>query len=230
MTIEEAIELVRGFAEGRAKKFNLDAWADLEIQDIVNRKRWWWRKKRFSYSLVVGDRTKDLNDSDAGIATDFHEMIDLRVLFSDGTHQEVRRETDPAVIQGFYASGLAAGDPGLYIIEPGTTQTLRFDRPHSTARTLAGIYWAAHDPVTPGDNIGIVIPLIPRQYHYVVVRALKKRIFEYLYGQDDPRYPVAVDDFEKGIEQLEAYKDPSTKEGTALVTGPNNPHAVQSTR
>ena len=79
MTIEEVVTLVRQFAEGRAKKLDLDTWADLEVQSIINRKRWWWRKKRFSYTLVVGDSTKDLNDNDNGIATDFQEMIDLRV-------------------------------------------------------------------------------------------------------------------------------------------------------
>lgn len=230
MTIEEAIEAVREFGEGRAKKLNLDVWADIEIQRIINRKRWWWRKKLFTFTLIATQSLYDLTLTGASNAdaSDFLEMIRLVLRNTDNSVTPIHRQLDSDEIHKILAQGAVDGDPATYIIEPGQTQRIRFDRGASTALTVAGTYWAAYNPSQFGNDIAQPIPIIPPQFHYVVPLRLTQRVFLFLYGQDDPRYPAARAEANEGIKELEAFKNPSGTDFDNLMAG-KNVHAVQST-
>ena len=229
MTIEVAIEKVRDSVEGRGKKFPLDFWADVEIQRIINKKRWWWRKKLFTLTLVVTTSLYNLTDSGNADAGDFLEMIKLMLRDSDGSVAPILRQTDSIEVHKILAQGAVDGDPSTYIIEPGTTQSIRFDRGASSAKVIAGTYWAAYNPTELGEDISVDIPIIPPQFHYIVPLRLAQRMFMFLYGQDDPRYPAARAEAREAMTELEAFKEPSSTDFDNMMAG-RNPHAVQSTR
>ena len=231
MTIEVAIEKVRDSAEGRGKKFPLDFWADVEIQRVINTKRWWWRKKLFTLTLAASTALYDLTATGAGDADagDFLEMIKLMLRDSDGSVNPILRQTDSVEVHKILAGGAVDGDPSTYIIEPGTTQQIRFDRGASSAKVVAGTYWAAYNPEELGENIDIAIPIIPPQFHYIIPMRLTQRMFMFLYGQEDPRYPAARAEAREAMNELHAFKEPSSTDPSNMMAG-RNPHAVQSTR
>ena len=229
MTIEEAIEAVRESAEGRGKKFNLDFWADIEIQRVINTKRWWWRKKLFTLTLAVSTALYDLTDTANANAGDFLEMIKLMLRDSDGSVNPILRQTDSVEVHKILAGGAVEGDPSTYIIEPGTTQQIRFDRGASSAKVVAGTYWAAYNPAELGADISAAIPIIPPQFHYIIPLRLTQRMFMFLYGQEDPRYPAARAEAREAMGELHAFKEPSSTDPSNMMAG-RNPHAVQSTR
>ena len=229
MTIEEAIEAVRDSAEGRGKKFNLDFWADIEIQRVINTKRWWWRKKLFTLTLAVSTSLYDLTDTGNANAGDFLEMVKLMLRDSDGSVNPILRQTDSVEVHKILAGGSNDGDPSTYIIEPGTTQQIRFDRGASSAKVVAGTYWAAYNPTELGIDISVPIPIIPPQFHYIIPLRLTQRMFMFLYGQEDPRYPAARAEAKEAMAELHAFKEPSSTDPSNMMAG-RNPHAVQSTR
>ncbi len=229
MTKEVAVEMVREFAEGRGSYFNLDRWIDFTIQKIVNQRMWWWRKIQTTFTLTVGTNEYDLSAAGLNIADDFFKMIHLAFIDGNGKSQEIIRETDPLIVQDILAGTLTSDDPATYIIKPGTTKTIVFSSDPSNARTVTMLYWSAHDPVEPGLNPSEEIPLIPRPYHYVVVQHLKVPFMETLFGQTDPRYATSKAEAAESMRELEAFREPSTRERHHLIVG-KNIHAVQSTR
>ena len=210
MTKQDIIDAVVAMTEGRAKRLDLSKLINFEIQRICNRKRYWWRKKTFSFSSVVGTATYDLSDSAVATdANDFTEMVQLTRVDAANATPEVPYESDPLQQQAALAT-TETGDPSRWFLEPGTSQTIRLSPSPNAVKTYRGIYWAT--PAVFTDDPMVVVPLIPLGYHYVVTAALTRRVFFYLFGQGDPRYVSAERDFEVCMADLDSFRGPATRE------------------
>ena len=230
MTCDEAISAVRDFVEARAKKLPLGIWCDLEIQRIVNSRRWWWRRKNFTFTLVPGTQVYDLSDPAGADATDFLEMIDLQLRLSNADISLIFRQVSPDETQKILTGEGTAADPTSYIIEPGTTKSIRFNVPPVSPFVVSGLYWASFDPEELGADTSQQIPLIPRAFHYVVVLRLLARTAFFLFGQaGDPRVQGAAADAEMAMGELRAFKGPSSTETVDFIAH-NDINTVSSTR
>jgi hypothetical protein len=76
-------------------------------------------------------------------------------------------------------------------MKPRRLQNLHLQAPSNVAQNLIGLYWAMPMISDPESDVeDTPIPLVPTFLHYGVCYALERRVFEYLYGNGDPRYTV----------------------------------------
>lgn len=208
MTREEIIEAVHNLTEDRIRKLVLDKWLEIELTRIVNRKHYWWRKKTFSFTCSAGTPIYDLSANGLNIADDFDQMVTFVRWDSSDNVVPMSFISDPQdVLTVIYDT--STGTPTGWLIEPGTTQTIRLAPVPSSSHTFRGLYWAGINTKwsTPGSG---TIPLIPPQFHYVVLVALTRRAFQYLYGQKDARYATALQEEMQAMKELAAYVAPTT--------------------
>lgn len=202
---QEAIELALEMTEGRVKKFSSEIWLASVISNLIHKKKWWWRKKTFTFTSVAGTQQYDLAASGIANADDFEEMINLSRVVSGVDPAQVKYRSSPTEVQSILHS-TTSGTPAAYIVVPGTPKVIRFDYNPVAAETYRGLYWAGynfkHDVTTE------MIPLIPDNYHFVVVEFFLLRLFQYLFGQKDPRYVSQVEQAKEAYAQLCAFDGP----------------------
>jgi hypothetical protein len=82
-----------------------------------------------------------------------------------------------------------ANTPAGYLLDVTTSLfTLRLQAPSSVAQSLFITYWAS--PMVTDVDSTEVIPLVPQSLHYGLFNMLERRIYEILYGQEDPRWMI----------------------------------------
>lgn len=217
MSRQEIVSAVLEMAEDRLKKMTLDAWLEIELARIINRKKYWWRKKLFALSSVAATREYNLDATGLNVADDFHQMVELNRWDSDSSHPRMTFVSDAAGIT-LMQYGATTGPPTSYTIKPGTSKTLLLYPITTSAAQYYGMYWASLNAKWNTQG-ALTIPLIPEDYHYVALLALQKRAFFYLYGQKDPRFAVAVADLAEGIKDLDGYKAPTTEVALEMRSG-----------
>lgn len=216
MTLEEIADAVNNITEGQVKKLNIRAWTAMELSRIVNRRKYWWRKKALSFMSVPNQATYDLSDEGLGIADDFLQMASNLFRWDSSSSQtEIPFQGDNLAVLNMINDTVTQGDPATFAIEPGTTKVLRLSPLEISARLYVGMYLAGVilDWSTPSET---KIPLIPLEYHYVVLLAMQRRAFFYLYGQKDPRFAAAVADEQAGLKDLDEYRSPSLQHTVEL--------------
>ena len=217
---QEIISMATEFVEDRANKPDLDKWLALEVARIVNKKDWWWKRKYFTLTSQVGQATYNLGDTDKvvgnttytalNLADDFKRMIWFYRKNSNTDYAPLVFESD-AVGALKLLTDTQQAEPTKYIIQPGTTKVLRLGAIPSIAQDFVG-YYEAGVPLESLDEALTEIPLIPSEHHELVLFAMLKRLFLYLYGQEDPRYVAIAAEFKEAWESLENYKSPATEE------------------
>src|ERR1035437_4273380 len=124
--IETIKASLANFVQDQAMKFDVPFWLDFEIQRLVNRKRWWWRKKTFSFPLVVGTATYDLSRDGLNQADDLDQMISMYTVDSSGNLAELVFTSKAEDVQAFIAE-TSTEKPCKWTIDPGTSKTIRLD-------------------------------------------------------------------------------------------------------
>lgn len=215
---QEIITAATDFTEGRPVKVNLSVWLDFEIQKIINKKRYWWRKKSFTFNSVAGTATYNLGKAGTGHldkADDLAQLINLYRVESSGGVSKIYPQNNEDEIQKALAE-TDTGEPSWYLIEPGTTKTLRLVLTPNAARTYRGLYWAGYNP-SPSET-GDTIPLIPETHHYVCLEALLRRVFLHLFGHKDARYIAQDAEYREALADLAAIPVSSSEMVTELRT------------
>lgn len=207
---DEIAEMVEEITEKRATKLNLLKWLDFELQKIVNKKRWWWRRKSFTLTLAPGTATYNLARS-PGLdkADDLESMIILYLVDSSGNVSELYYTSDPFKVAQILAN-TSSDTPCYWTFEPGAQKTIRLDKKPLAGDTLYGIYWAGFNPSS--DSSDRSIPLIPENYQYVALDFLLKRVCFYLFGVKDSRYVAAAADAQASLNDLLAYNEPGARQ------------------
>lgn len=199
---QQLIQMAQEMTGDQVHKLTLAAWCDVAIQDVVQHKRAWWRRKTFTLSSVANTPTYDLSATGLNLADDFHEMVSFYRVTGSAEVSEVKLITDPEGVAKALEDD-SAGEPGGWFPELGSEKVIRLTPTPSSVWTFRGIYWAA--PNLSFDNTLDTIPLIPSQFHHVPLLRFVQKLFEYLYGIKDPRYATSEREYMRAQDRLDAY-------------------------
>ena len=86
---------------------------------------------------------------------------------------------------------------------------LTLSQPPNMVYTVAGTYYAV--PMVT-DTATEDIPLVPPNLYFGLIYMLERRIYEYLYGQDDPRWTVSNKRYQDFVGIAAKYKSFSQQE------------------
>jgi hypothetical protein len=185
-----------------AKKLDVNAEFWLGMDEFCGEKHYWWRRKLASFTTVIGTQTYDLTvaaPTGPG-AIDLEEIEEMFVVNS--TVQCSPGNVRPA----FYARDqiAAAFGPSVgpfyprsgYFVTPGSPQQLQFTQPVTQQLLIGFSYWAL--PMQQ-DNGQDAIPLVPVFLQYGLLDMLLVRLYEFLYGQEDPRYQTSLARYNKFV-------------------------------
>ena len=215
MTREEIVQAVQNITEGRITQLNVEAWLEIELSRIVNRKHYWWRRKNYTFNSVAGTATYNLavdGTAPLNIADDFYQSSKLYRWVSNTERVKIEWEGDASNILGMVYD-TTQGEPKIHTVEPGTTKVIRLGPVPNAVAQYVGLYYAGVN--TKWSNPTDAIPLVPPEHHYVVLFAMVRRAFDYLYGQEDVRYVNAVRDEKEALVELDHYDAPSVEHAVA---------------
>jgi len=220
LTKQQTLDLAIEWTEDRVKNLTLSIWLDNTISGLIHEKHWWWRKKTLIFNSVVGTQQYDLSDVAIADADDFEEMINLSRVVSGVDAAEIKYRSDAKDVQSILHTS-TSGTPANYILVPGSPKLLRFDYKPGAAESYRGLYWAGFNSLmeSGGDE---PIPLIPENYHYVVLERFLVRIFQYLFGQNDPRYISQVKEADNAYAQLCRFSGPGLERIEMRSADPDN--------
>lgn len=188
-TIDQIVEAANKQTERRAEgQLDLRLEFFQALQELIHECRFWWAKKTTTFNTVIGTATYDLSSGSVANAQDVEEIIGVWRIDSATENVELTPILEPAD-QVAAIEATASADVGSYMVEPGAWQTLRLGAPANAVKKLRVLYWAGVNP--DYDASDSAVPLVPGPLHWGLVIAVKRRILEFLYGQNDPRYLVA---------------------------------------
>lgn len=170
----------------------------LALDQFCNNRRFWWRKKDFILPLVVGTPSYDFS----ALAPDFCGQFQDVYLLNPGAGSIAGQLTPLINDEDLICAktNIVADQPAGYLLDVTTSLfTLRLQAPSNVAQSLYITYWAA-PMVTDVDNTEI-IPLVPQNLHYGLFNMLERRVYEVLYGQEDPRYMIKDREYQTFLQE-----------------------------
>lgn len=214
-TKQQIIDYVNKRTENRAAtKIDLSIEFWLAVDQFVTSRRYWWTKKRFTFTTVIGSQIYDLslsaasgNTQPGGGLTDYAQLERLILLPPTGQPIVVNGIPNTTDLTPIFdpAGQLAAINnpvqdlPRAYFIDVQTSlTTLYLQAPANVAQTILGTYWAIPQVTDPSTDT--IPPWIPGFLHWGLFPALERRVFQFLYGEEDPRYTVADNQYEEFLD------------------------------
>ena len=181
---------------------SIDTELNLGIQELLQENRFWWAKKRVTFATVSGTADYDLTDTSivASAIGNIAEIISVLLLDSAGNITELV-PIFAASDQEAAMQETTAAAPSSWFIAPSTYGTLRFQAPADGAYTIIIWFWAGHDFTPAAGGVDDTVPVVPPWLHYGLVTMLKMRLLDFLYGQKDPRYLTAVNQYGRFLKQ-----------------------------
>lgn len=230
-TVSQIVQQVMGRTENRAsKKPNFDPRMEffLGLDEFCQEKHYWWRRKMFSFQTTIGQQNYDLSQLTTGNAPDLAEVEEMFVV---NAAPQFWPYSVPPAFNPSQQVGAVYGQPNIgqaiprsaYFISPGNWQLFTLTNPPVQVYTVAGTYYAV-PMVTDVAQDGI--PLVPPSLHFGLVYMLERRIYEFLYGQNDPRWTVSNKRYEDFL--IKAAKSKSFSSQLAISASTGSP-AVHST-
>jgi hypothetical protein len=228
--VSQIVQQVNGRTEGRAsgkQDFDLRTEFFMGLDEMTAEKHYWWRHKLFSFQTSIGVSAYDLSSNGTGQANvpDCVEIEEVFVVnatpqqFPYSINPEFQPRDQVAAIYGNQAvQGLMARS-GYFL---DGFQNFVLSAPADQVYTVAGSYYAI--PMVTDTTVD-VIPLVPPNLHWGLIYVLERRVFAYLYGQEDPRYAVSNAAYAKFLDTAAKYNSFSSQQAVAAKT--NRP-AVQS--
>jgi hypothetical protein len=219
MTKDDVIVLVKDLTGHKADdRIDFDNLFVFRLQKFVQRKRYWWRQRVFSFSTIAAQATYDLNDStDMGGSGNLHP--DVQQIFSmfgmNGTDKfDIDANFDPTKKAEIIArSGQKSDIPSIYFWEPGEKRTLRLDPVPNGVYTVWCTYWSvppSDKDFNPGGDAD-VMDFIPDYLHHCVVSGMVMDVKRFLYGLKDGEYVSAKGEYEEALESADTDRDYSTE-------------------
>lgn len=200
-TPSDIITQVQKRTEHRADN-KIDMFAEFYwgLDEYCSEQHFWWRHKRFSFTSVVGSQIYDLSATTAsggiqpaGGVSDFAQFEEMILLQADGKTRQANLVPiiDP-VAQLTSINNSVQDVPSGYFIDVNTSPTtFYFQAPASVAQLMLATYWAVPMINASQDASETVVPLVPPYLHWGLGYILERRVYEFLYGQDDPRFEMA---------------------------------------
>jgi hypothetical protein len=203
MTFQQIIDVANSRTENRGKKtLQLNYELLTVVQDLCSRKRWFWRKKRYTITTVAGTSTYDLSSSSVIASAggiDVEEIIKDSVVYVLGPTQLSRMGVifDEDLQMKAIEDTSTTGEPTAIFIEPGSYQTVRVTPVPAGVYTISFMAWAM--PNSDFDGILTSVPLVPKYMHPVLVKGLETQILRYTIGEGAAKFTTANGEYEAGI-------------------------------
>lgn len=185
-----------GRTENRAQnKLNFNPAMEffLGLDEFCQERHYWWRRKMFSFATAIGTQTYDLSAEGTGNAPD---LVEIEEMFVVNSNPQFWPYNVPPEFTARQQVGAVYGQPQVgqliprsgYFLTPGNFQQLTLSQAPNQIYTMAGTYYAV--PMVT-DLTTTVIPLVPPNLHFGLIYILERRIYEYLFGQQDPRWTTS---------------------------------------
>lgn len=190
-TVTELVGAVSKRTEHRADtKIDLLMEFFLGLDEFAIEKHYWWRKKRFNFTTQVGVGSYDISTEALGNVQDLGQLDELILLNADGITKalDLTPIIDPIAQLQAIQNNVPSPPSGYFLDINASLSTLRLQAPASVAQIIMGTHWAV--PQISDTSVDI-IPLVPGYLHWGLVYMLERRVYEFLYGQDDPRFEVS---------------------------------------
>jgi hypothetical protein len=201
MTRSQIIELADTRTERRGKTLNLKLEFLNALQEFATESRFYWRKKSVTLNTAASTATYDLSSSDAQL----EEIISGRYVVSATTVNKLTPIFDTQAIEEIQEA-TTTGTPGSYMIEPGTSQTVRISPIPAGVYKLRFTFWAV--PVLdPNDDAAETVPLVPARLHRTVAKLLERNILGFLFGEESNKFMRADAEYQKQLHQAMSVRD-----------------------
>ena len=219
-SIDEIVQAANDQAERRIDetKLNLRRELFLTIQELLHQNRFWWARKTVTFSTVAGTSEYDLTSATGANAVDVEEIESAFLVESADSNTELQPIFDPVEAAGAYSTTTRA-KPARFFMKDGAWQTLKFGAPSDGVYTIRIFYWAGINPSFDEAPTGDAVPVVPGPLHYGLVIGLKRRIMDYLYGQNDNRFIVANAQWERFLKDAARKQSFSAKRQRQFSSG-----------
>lgn len=232
MTRSQIIAIVNGRTEGKLVgqvDFN-DLFNDVE-QELCAEYRFWWLHKRLNFSTAAGTPTYDLTTiatvpANAGPFVD--EITRVTLIDSAGNVTKLQYISDDEGVAAILAD-TTSDKPGFYTFENNdmtNSQLLRLAKIPNGVYTVYVYFWAMPNP--SADTSDDAIYLIPQSKHHILKTALEKEVWRLSFGEQDPKYVTALQEYQRKVEQ--AKKKPAFSTEKELYFTNQQSEAIRSTR
>jgi hypothetical protein len=205
--VSKIIQQVNGRTENRATgkpNFDINMEFFLGLDEFCQEKHYWWRRKSFSFLTQQGVQSYDLasnstGSANAGDAEEIEEAFFVNatpLVHPSSVHPAFTAREWVASLYGDAVSGTIPF-PGYFL---DGFQNFVFTQAPQSAFTCAATYWAVPMVTDTAGALGNPPPLVPPFLHFGLVYMLERRVYEYLYGQNDPRFATSnqrYEDFKK---------------------------------
>src|ERR1700745_2500961 len=172
-TMTQLIDQTLGRFENRPSgkgKFDprMEAW--MAIDEAVEEKNSYWRRKGLSFQTVIGTKSYDLSDPAIANAPDLQEIEEIFAV--NANPQDFPGRIPPeltarALIASIYGSAVQSQIPSTgYYLGFSQFQNFSFSAAPQQVYTVAGTYWAV--PMIT-DVTQETIPLIPPYLHWGLI-------------------------------------------------------------
>lgn len=167
----------------------------LGLDEMTQEKHYWWRRKSFSLNTIIGQQNYDLSSNTTGSANapDCVEIEEMFVInanpqyFPWGVPPHFSARDQIFALYGNNSIVGTVPQTGYFMALAGFQELVFMNKP-TQVNTVAGTYYAV--PIVT-DTSQDTIPLVPPNLHWGLVYMLERRVYEFLYGQDDPRFTMA---------------------------------------
>jgi hypothetical protein len=229
-TVTQIVDQVMGRTQNRATnkpKFDprMEFW--LGLDEFCQERHYWWTRKMMSFATQIGVQNYDLSGTTTGNAPDLAEIEEMFVV---NASPQFWPYSVPPQFTARQQIGAVYGQPQVgqlipssgYFLTPGGFQQLTLSQPPNQVYTVAATYYAVPmvTDVTEDD-----IPLVPPNLHFGLIYMLERRIYEFLFGQGDPRWTVSNKRYEDFLETAAKRKSFSQQQAIHAST---NQGAVQA--
>jgi len=233
MTKSQIIKLVQARTENSlVGVVDFDDLLNDVIQELCAEFRFWWLKKRLSFSTAAGTATYDLSSivtSPAGAGPYVDEITGVVLIDSSGNPCKLVAIFDDLSIASAVTDA-TTGQPGSYTIETNDLslfQTLRLMKIPNGIYTVHVFFWAMPNPDADADSSD-EITVIPATKHHILKTGLEKEILRIKYGEQDPKYVTALNEYNKKVEAAKVR--PSFSAERELFFENMDGEAIRSTR
>jgi len=194
MTTDEIVDHAHALCERRVDqtKLNLRLELFLAIQELLHENRFWWAERTLRFNTVTGAPTYNLSAASVANRDDVEEILEVYNVSSSANPSFItpllERKDQLTALEATIAA-----PPSSWMMDLGNWPFIRFGAPVDGVYPIRIIYHAGLNVKSAQSDVAV--PLVPGPLHYGLVTALKRRIFNFLFGQTDPRFVVANQEY-----------------------------------
>lgn len=206
----QIIEMANRRTERRGSPLDLPGEYLTALQEVCMEKRWWWRRRIATFSLVAGQAKYNLLDTATLNMADFQQVARngfkiYTTSVTPGSGNPVASWNCPyscptpifnadqqetvLALQSQFPAGLPCG---YFILGDGTLITDRLSDQNYSASIA---YWAV--PAYTDDDEDESVPLLPPAMHGLLIKRLELHIERYSLGEGSEKYETVANEYEE---------------------------------